>query len=176
MPLANIVEQNVSICIWNVGGLLSKNKNKLEDDDFIRAINQYDLVLLSETHLAADEPVTLPGYSYFPIGRRKSSNNRYFGGLGILIRNSIRKGIKIQSNTSTEYQWIKLSKDFFRIEKDIFLCLAYILPSRSGFQTDPTTDGLEAIERDINHYRNMGYVSLCGDFNARTSLSARLHH
>ena len=42
MPLANIAEQNVSVCIWNVGGLLSKNNNKLEDDDFIKAINQYD--------------------------------------------------------------------------------------------------------------------------------------
>ncbi|MEW8548121.1 MAG: endonuclease/exonuclease/phosphatase family protein, partial [Candidatus Thiodiazotropha sp.] len=162
------IQKNVSICVWNIGGLSNKSYNKLQDPQFIRKINYYDIILLTETHIGNGEKISLSGYSFFSICRRKSSNNRYFGGLGILIKNSIRPGVKLQTNTSSEYQWIALKKDFFHIEKDIYLCLAYIAPSTSGHQTDPTQDGLEAIERDINKFRNMGYIALCGDFNART--------
>ena len=44
---------SISICSWNVGGLISKSNNKLNDHRFIKEI-QYDIVFLSETHTVFD--------------------------------------------------------------------------------------------------------------------------
>jgi hypothetical protein len=53
----------------------------------------------------------------------KSSNARFYGGLGILIKNNLRPEMKILMNTNKDYQWLKLDKQFFfYFSKDIFLC------------------------------------------------------
>jgi hypothetical protein len=97
------------------------------------------------------------------VCRNKSNNIRYFGGLGILIKKNIRKGISVLQNTNTEFQWLKLKKDFFQFKTDIYLCLVYIPP-----HTQNNIDILELMEKDIIKYRGMGDIILTGDFNART--------
>ena len=109
----------ISICSWNVGGLISKTYNKLKYNAFIQEISPYDVVFLSETHIGNDVAVHLYGFQYISICRSMSKNSRYYGGLAILIRNSVRKGIQILQNTSSEFQWVKLSKDFFNLNNDI---------------------------------------------------------
>lgn len=94
----------ISICSWNVGGLVSKTYNKLKDEHFIQELMPYDLVFLSETHIGYDCNIHIEGFQYIPVCRSVSKNNRYYGGLAILIRNTIRKGIKILQNTSSEFQ------------------------------------------------------------------------
>ena len=105
-------------------------------------------------------------FQHIPVCRPISSNNRYYGGLAILIRKSIRNGIKILKNTSSEFQWIKLLKNAFNLEKDLFICFSYISPCL--FQHKSDSDALDAIIRDINSYKNDGSILLCGDLNART--------
>ena len=83
-----------------------------------------------------------------------------------MIRNTIRNGIKILKNTSSEYQWVKLCKTFFNLEKDIFICFSYISPC--NFQTKSDSDTIEAVFRDMNLFNNTGQVLMCGDLNART--------
>jgi hypothetical protein len=51
-------------------------------------------VLLSETHVGYETTVDVENFFYYSFCRQKSKNNRYFGGLGILIKKDIRKGIK----------------------------------------------------------------------------------
>ena len=133
----------VSICSWNVGGLFSKNINKINDPDFLKELLPYDIIFLSETHTGYETKILIDGFQHFPICRPISSNSRYYGGLALLIRNSIRNGIKILKNTSSEYQWVKLCKNFFHLEKDTFICFSYISPC--NFQTKSDTDSIEAI-------------------------------
>ena len=168
MPKSNMLNMSsfVSICSWNVGGLFSRNINKINDPDFLKELLPYDIIFLSETHTGYETRISIDGFQHFPICRPISSNSRYYGGLALLIRNSIRNGIKIQKNTSSEYQWVKLCKNFFHLEKDIFICFSYISPC--NFQTKSDTDSIEAIFRDINLFKNIGNVILCGDLNART--------
>lgn len=116
----------ISICFWNVGGLVSKSYNKLKDVSFIQEIMPYDLVFLSETHIGYDKSVNLEGFQYIPLCRSLSKNNRYYGGLAILIRNTIRKGIKVLTNTSSEFQWLILSKDFFSISIETYFYVFHI--------------------------------------------------
>ena len=160
---------NLSFCVWNVGGLISKIHNKLQDPLFIQTINKYDIIMLTETHLGYDAQVNLSGYKYFPVCRNISKNKRHFGGLGLLIRDKIRPGVKILENKSKDFQWLKLEKNFFNLTKDIMLCLAYIIPANSNFSIHSGGQVLEYIEEDVKHFLSKNNsVVICGDLNART--------
>jgi hypothetical protein len=54
--------------------------------------------------------MSLLNFKYFPICRSKSSNAKFYGGRGILIKNNLRPGVKILMNTNKDYQWLKLDK------------------------------------------------------------------
>lgn len=145
-----------------MGGLFSEHHNKLSDQYFISQINKYDLVLLTETHVGYDTKVELDNFFYYLFCRKKSKNNRFFGGLGIFIRKNIRKGVEFMNNGNSEYQWLKLHKDFFGLRKDTFLCTVYFAPKSN-------INLLELLEKDIlEKYGKKGDIILLGDFNART--------
>lgn len=122
---------------------------------------------MSETHIGYDTNINIEGFLYYHFCREKS-NNRFFGELGILIKKNIRKGIALLQNYSSEFQWMKLRKEYFNLKNGIFLCLAYISPNSSKFnnKTDYSTLGL--IERYIvEKYGNQGDIIIAGDLNAR---------
>ena len=58
-------ETNLSICSWNVGGLISENHNKTKDPLFINHIKEYDLILLTETHLGYENIVDIAVTVFF---------------------------------------------------------------------------------------------------------------
>jgi exonuclease III len=152
-----------------VGGLITEKGNKLHDQNFIDQIKEFDIVLLSETHVGYETTVDVENFFYYPFCRQKSKNNRYFGGLGILIKKDIRKGIKFLEDGNSEYQWLKLDKSFFQLKKDIYLCTLYLVPQSSPYLTKMEINVLETIERDlIEKYNEKGDIILMGDFNART--------
>ena len=122
----------ISICSWNVGGLVSKSFNKLNDANFRKELTSYDIIFLSESHTGFETHIDLEGFQHFQICRPMSRNNRYYGGLALLIRKTLRSGIRILKNSSTEFQWVKLLKDHFSLDKDIFICFSYISPCKGG--------------------------------------------
>jgi hypothetical protein len=73
--------------------------NKIDDYDFLQELQEYDVVILSETHLGYSDNLHIDGYSYFPVCRNVSSNGRYYGGLGIFRKISIRDHIKTLPST-----------------------------------------------------------------------------
>lgn len=91
------------------GGLISENYDK----DFISEFDKSDIVMLTETHIGYEHNIQFDNFYFYAFCREKSKNNRYFGGLGILIRKSIKVGIKFINNGTSEYQRLKLCKEFF---------------------------------------------------------------
>ena len=157
---------SLNICSWNVGGLVSEHYDKTSDREFLAEFNNFDLVLLTETHVGYEHNIQFEDFYYYPFCRQKSRNNRYFGGLGILVRKSVKKGIKLLNDGTSEYQWIKLCKDFFNFKRDIYLCHIYYAPKSN-------TDIFELLEKNIiEKYQNLGDIVLTGDFNARTGSEA----
>ena len=73
-------------------------------------------------------------------------------------------------HSSSEFQWVKLLKEYFSLGKDIFVCFSYISPC--SFQNKSDSDSLEAIFRDINIFKNDGNIFICGDLNARTGVDS----
>ena len=157
----------LSFCSWNVGGLISNDNNKVQDSSFVNQIKDFDIVLLTETHVGYDTTVDIDNFLYYPFCRKKSSNNRYFGGLGILIKRSIRNGVKFLNDGNSEFQWLRLDKNFFNLDRDIYVCLLYIVPQSSPYFAQMDINVLDTIEQDINEkYHDKGDIILMGDFNA----------
>ena len=150
----------VSICSWNVGSLFSKTLNKVNQSDFCNELLSYDIVFLFETHTDYETRISLDNiFQYEGLYHQITGT---LGGLPILIRNSIRHGVKVLKNTNG----LKYTKTFFQLEKDIFMCFSYI--SLCSFQIKADTDTIDDILKDINSFRNIRNIVLCGDLNART--------
>ena len=129
-------------------------------------MSSYDIVFLSETHTGFDTHIDIEGFQHVQICRPISSNNRYYGGLALLIRKTLSNYINILKNSSSEFQWVELLKNYFSLYKDILICFSYVSPC--SFQSNLDSDSLEAIIRDINIFKNNGNVFICGDLNIRT--------
>ena len=147
---------------------MDKHHNKVTDSLFLKEIRSYDIVMLTETHVGYSTTVNIEGFNYYPVCRPQSANSRFYGGLGILIKHKIRKGIKILTNTCKDYQWLQFDRNYFNLKTDIFLCLAYIIPVNSFYADQSEEDVLDIIEKDILKFSHQGSIILCGDLNART--------
>ena len=90
------------------------------------------------------------------------------GGMIILIKKVIEKGVTVIKNECSEIQWMKLSKDFFGFERDLNICYVYFSPSNSSYIVRQNLDVFSISQRDITRYSVNGDLVICGDVNART--------
>ena len=114
--------------------------------------------------------LSLEGYRLIPFQRKKSGNNRYFGGSLLLIKNEIRSGIKIIDSLGGDIIWIKIQKEFFGLEKDIYVCFVYAAPLDSCYTKKLEYDILDKVEEYILKFNKEGDVLLAGDLNAKTNI------
>ena len=143
--------------------------NKLSDIDFVRVIKRMDLFCLSETHVGPDLNIALDNYYVYKSCREISANNRFFGGLCIFISNFIRKGIKVIRNNHQDIVWLKIRKDFFKLDKDLYICFTYISPSNSSYYRNNDTDSesvFDLIKQDCAEFMVTGNVMIMANFNA----------
>ena len=161
-------------------GLIDNNGySKLNDDDVRLITEKLDIVALVETHIGDDSLIQIKGYSKITSKfRKKSNNNRYFGGLTILAKTNIKNGIEIIDHSSNEDRiWIKLTKEFFCTENDIYLCACYIPPDNSLYLKSKNIDILDMLEDDITTFPAEANIIICGDLNSRTgNLSESIRH
>ena len=163
----------ISIVSWNVNGLF-RNVNgsrmcKLDDPEFQENLKA-DIILLNETHACGNDVIKLE--DYFTISNCRSlERSRLRGGVAFLIKQSLRKGVKIIDRSHPDIIWIKLCKHFFGFEQDIFLNAVYISPFASTYnkRTDVDKDIFNKIESDVAHYSNLGRIMILGDLNAHIS-------
>jgi exonuclease III len=161
-------KKRITISSWNINGLLSRHKNKLDDQCFLGDIMKSDIIGLVETHLNDQTNICLDGYSVYQKNRpRVSRARRDHGGLIVLTRNCIKSGIKHLYCPNPNYHWIKLEKTFFSLEDDIYICFAHIPPQNSTYTLRTGDIVLESIAKDISKYSKHGLTMLCGDLNAR---------
>jgi exonuclease III len=161
--------KDISICVWNVNGIISKYQNKFDKPDFIEAINRHDIIGLVETHLSGTDDISLDGYSMFRKDRPKyKSAKRSFGGIAVFIKDSIRKGARHIECKNENYHWIRLKSDFFSFEKDVYMCVCHIPPHNSTYTARTGDTVLDEISNDVSKYSQIGDVVICGDLNART--------
>ena len=128
-----------------------------------------DLFCLSEAHIGPDFDVFLENFYTYKSCRKLSANNRFFGGLCVFTSVYIKNGVKVIKNDHQDIIWLKLSKDFFKLDRDIYVCFTYLSPSNSvyfkhnDFDSDTSFD---LIKQDCAEFMVKGKVLIMGDFNA----------
>ena len=159
---------SINIGYWNINKLTSKQVDKSKDDMFIRSIHKSDIIGLAEVKCYMSKS-NFEDSIVHTVERKSSKGKQTYGGLGILIRKNLRKGVKYLPLACSEYQWLMLDKNYFGFDRDLYLCFAYIPPQHSSYCIDQNTDFLELVETDISVYKNKGSVLILGDFNERTA-------
>ena len=157
--------QFVSVMSWNIQDCRGDQTNKFEISEFLSIFSNYNIVCLQETK----SQIKTEGYVSYNSNRKGSRS----GGVCILAKNNLRKGIShISCTESEDIVAIKLDKYFFRLDFDLYLVCAYVSPATSTIvkrnpdYTNQTFDALNAITYRL---KQKGEIIVCGDVNARTS-------
>lgn len=117
----------------------------------------------------------IPHYERISLHRtlKKKNTRKESGGLTVYYKSSLNKYIELVQTDSDDIVWIKLKPDNNENDKDIFMCVCYVVPSESSRQELIELNAIDRIERDIALFESQReggqqYV-LCGDFNDRTN-------
>ena len=168
----NFENRVLKIGYWNLNGLYrSDGTCKSEETEFEEIIRKHDIFCISEVHCNEQKIPPIQKYSCFKICRQKTEKiNRFFGGIAIYYKSSLRKGIKFVQSNNEDLIWIKLCKNFFGTEKDTLICVTYIPPENSTYYKVRGIDTMELLENDIVKMRLDGTLCILGDINARTNI------
>ena len=116
----------LDIGFWNINKLKSKHTDKCLDNEFTGSIKRCDIIGLAEVKCDINECTSFNDFVVHFINRNSANRKQFYGGLGILIKRNIRKGVKYLPNTCSEYQWLILDKTFFGLDRDFYICFTYI--------------------------------------------------
>ena len=101
-------QKSLRFCSWNIEGL----STKLYDEDFLSIINSFDCISLVENWLSDPSVVNLPGFYSSKLREKSKRANRNSGGITVLIKSELRKGVRfLQKQSSEEFIWWKLEKN-----------------------------------------------------------------
>jgi hypothetical protein len=64
-----------------------------------------------------------------------------------------------------DYIWLQLTREFFNLEKDIYLCFIYDPPGNSTYTHSLEENILDILEEDITKFAVDGDIILMGDIN-----------
>ena len=165
----------VKIGSWNIEGAYFKTgssySNKLYEPEFISTLEAHDILCIQETHCGKNDIPSSHIKNYFPIPhcRGKSANNRYFGGMLLLIKKNIRQGVKISSTEDPDILGITLKKDFFNLQEDTLVWFTYASPASSPY-TKGRDNVLTKLETLMAAHGN--HQIIMGDLNGRTATDA----
>lgn len=181
--LYKIANENIKLLSWNVHGLVKKVDNnyvsKLDSSYFQNLLkNDYSIIGLCETWLNDDsiQQCDLMGYQKV-VSVRKCTNKkakRPSGGIIVYFKNEIKPGIVVEHSSHDDMIWLRLKKDFFQCEKDIYVCFAYLAPANSSSNSNDT-NLMDFLERDITKFSKSGHILLAGDLNSRTGAGCKDH-
>ena len=127
----------------------------------------------SWTHNKSD--IKLNGYESSNFYRRFQNRraNRCSGGIVLYLKDSISDGTKVVKNHANSIIWLKLDKNYFKIESDVYIAGVYIWCENSPAYDIVDVDFFSLLQNDINDYRLKGRVILCGDLNASVGNGTR---
>ena len=167
----------LNLSCWNVNGLFRRTENfcKLDDPTFVKAVSDFDVVGLVETHAGPDDSISLAGYKSLSISRPRCNKAlKFSGGIAVLIKNRILDGVDTGVQMSDHAVWIKLKRDFFHFEQDIYLGIIYLPPENSLWGRDAIGFFSHLlcqmyIENDVDN------IIVCGNTSSSLGLDLEAH-
>ena len=99
---------------------------------------------------------------------RRHSKGRSSRGMSLFVRKLPKPGYEIISSDSNHI-WLKLKKEFFGDDEDLYICFVQVHPSGSPWQISNSSLNFEIIENETAKYQMLGKVMVIGDMNGRTN-------
>ncbi len=170
------IRNNLKILTWNIRCIsttnaLGQKSLKTKVQEIYHKFVSHDIVCLQETWCTDDEARSLEDENFkvlFSNRKYRDPNaKRISGGVIVMVKKHIWKGVKKMLSSSDDVLWIKLDKNFFKSDRDIFLACSYLPPQGSSIFAWYNVDVCEMLELDVMRYSNMGDIMICGDLNAR---------
>ena len=160
---------HLTVGCWNIEGVYENFNgakiSKLDDPHFQKTLNKFDILCLQETHISQDENLKIPpGFQKIPHCRKVSGNGRYFGGLLVLIRKPIFKGIKKGKFSDDDALHLVIKKEFFGLDADKNVIFTYASPSTSCYTKSRPDSVFDKIETKIDPKN----LIIFGDLNGKT--------
>ena len=136
--------------------------------EVIDLISSNDIFGTSETWLKDKVKISIPGYKFYPVNR-KVNKGATKGGVGLFIKEEIKKYVKIRYDLSSENTlWCKLDKKFFGFNNDVYIGSVYIPPETSSKEIRIKKDHYKSLIETTLLMGGDSNKILIGDFNART--------
>ena len=156
---------------WNVRGLASKRNYKLKNQTFVDYLQEYDIIISTETWTNTKCDLSLPDYNYFLIHRpRPTRAKRDSEGIVVYYKNIFSNLLSLHKQSDDNVLWLKLSKDFLNIDNYLYICACYVTPSQSS--RVELSDVFNKLLNDLAEIETKcgkdHYTLIAGDFNART--------
>ena len=169
----NCKYSSIKIGAWNIEGAYFKVNNfyvnKLRENEFLENSKIHDILCVQETHCGPrDVPSQhLNEFCSIPHCKKISSNNRFFGGMLLLVRKTIRKGVKISYTDDPDILGITLKKDFFNFTEDLHTWFVYASPASSPYAKYRGNTILKL--EDLLAQNATSQHIIMGDLNGRTA-------
>ena len=139
-------------------------KTRSKYPDFVKFVEDFDILCLSETKVDKYDIFDLPNYTYLSKPR-SARYKRKSGGIGFFVHNSLMKNIQILDSDCEYIFWIKINN--FMHNEDFVIGSMYVPPKQSKFYSD---EEFFKFENDVSIKRcSYENIMLTGDSNAHTS-------
>ena len=158
--------QTVRITSRDINGL---SGDKLYDEILGTFLQNFDLILLTETWACADVVFEVKGFTChnYPRHYKHPNARRDSGGIGVFIRNDIKNAVVVGKIHDDVLTGIKLDATYFGLEKDLYVGNIYVAPQGSVHMRDDVFSVLYKEKALLNNESN---VILCCDYNAHTGV------
>ena len=134
-----------------------------------KRLAKFNILCLQEAYIFKNEVIrSINNFSTTPHCRNISANNRYFGGMIIYVRNSIKNGIKIGKKCDKDTLEVILKKQFFGLPQDRIILYTYASPINSCYTKSRSVHILDKLETDYLS-ADKKYIVM-GDLNGRTRM------
>ena len=68
------------------------------------------------------------------------------GGIIVYIKDNIRQGVKLVKNEIDCVIWIKLDKNYYSTEEEMYICITYVAPENSPIHNLYNLDIFKSVE------------------------------
>ena len=150
-------------------------KSKIDDNDFLNYINEFDVLLFTECWNSQISNIEIKNFESISCSRPKcnAKAKRNSGGIIVYYKEQLSKFIEVVNIDNKGIMWFKLKDNESGSSEDKYICVCYIPPEDSNVYKNVNSplyefDFFEQLCEDVRKYSDFGQVYITGDFNART--------
>ncbi len=164
------IKKFLKIASWNIANFYSRIwQDKTTTTEFRQAVLEFDIFSLTETHAATENDIQIPKYKHYAVVRKKHAKARKCsGGIAVFVREEIADGVVMDDRSNGVAIVLRLKKESFCTNKDIYLIFPYIPPEKSSYMESSKIEHFEALEDIVRSIPKNADHMIMGDLNGHT--------